>query len=283
MKAAAFCPGHISCIFQVCRHRDFMRTGTRGAGICIDRGATARVECWRGEGIEIAIDGRLDDAPVTHGLLTMLLPEGYGAKVDIVPDLPPGHGFAMSAAGTLATGIALGSLLEISEDQIGTAAHVSEVMNGGGLGDVAGILCGGVGVRTSPGLPPYGEWQDLGHDPKIAVGIVGPPIPTADVLANEDIMAMVNEVGRRCLDSFIERSDMGALVRTSRQFAEETGLITSEVREALSALDGQNASMVMLGNSVFSIGEMDSDLRTLSGFGEVHRVGVDRSGPHLLR
>ena len=40
---SAFCPGHVSCVFQPVNSFDAMSTGSRGIGIRLNKGATATV------------------------------------------------------------------------------------------------------------------------------------------------------------------------------------------------------------------------------------------------
>ena len=60
----------------------------------------------------------------------------------------------------------------------------------------------------------------------------------------------------------------------SRKFADESGLITSDVRHALARCDreGIAASMTMIGNGIFAYGRRAETV--LSGFGEVFELKV---------
>ena len=62
--------------------------------------------------------------------------------------------------------------------------------------------------------------------------------------------------------------------RLSRRFAEESGLITPDVRTALDGCDGESiaASMTMIGNGIFAYGTGAE--RVLSGYGEVFKLDV---------
>jgi pantoate kinase len=72
--------------------------------------------------------------------------------------------------------------------------------------------------------------------------------------------------------------DIEDLFGLSRSFAEASGLITPRVREILSACDraGVRASMTMLGEGVFALGEAASPV--LSSFGRVFRLRVAGRG-----
>ena len=61
----------------------------------------------------------------------------------------------MSAAGLLATSLALGELFDKGDDgQLARLAHRVERKISGGLGDVLGLWAGGCELRLIPGSPP---------------------------------------------------------------------------------------------------------------------------------
>ncbi|MEM4233414.1 MAG: hypothetical protein QXZ19_05525, partial [Thermoplasmata archaeon] len=80
-KARAFCPGHVTAFFEVCRTRDPLSTGSRGAGICLSLGATSEVTFSEesGRSIEVTLDGRPVRAPVTVDAVSRLLGDRCGA------------------------------------------------------------------------------------------------------------------------------------------------------------------------------------------------------------
>jgi pantoate kinase len=76
--------------------------------------------------------------------------------------------------------------------------------------------------------------------------------------------------------------DLEEFFQLSRTFAEQSGLMTSQVKEVLISCDnaGVPASMTMLGNGVFAYGEKARDI--LSGFGMVYEMCVAHQGPVVL-
>jgi pantoate kinase len=68
----------------------------------------------------------------------------------------------------------------------------------------------------------------------------------------------------------------------SRQFAEESGLITREVRNVIQLCDSKGvlSSMTMLGNGVFAYGRRARDV--LLPFGRVYEFHVSASGARVL-
>jgi len=147
MRAKAFCPGHITGFFEICMSDDEEKSGSRGAGICISHGATSVVEI-KGNEIEVEINGRRS-GEVTEEALHMLTERGIKAKVEL--SLPQSQGFGMSAAGTLASTLALSSLLSIPKENAIRAAHIAEVRHSTGLGDVVSSAHGSIEIREEAG------------------------------------------------------------------------------------------------------------------------------------
>ncbi|MCU0853234.1 MAG: GHMP kinase, partial [Thermoplasmata archaeon] len=114
MNAKAFCPGHITGFFQICEGKDFLSTGSRGAGLCLSLGATSTVSVTgaKKQSIEVIIDGQKSLAEVTkHALRRLLGQEKLRVSVVTLLDLPQSQGFGMSAAGALSSSLALCKLL----------------------------------------------------------------------------------------------------------------------------------------------------------------------------
>lgn len=76
-------------------------------------------------------------------------------SIEIQLELPVSQGFGMSAAGLLATSLALGELFDRGDEgQLARLAHRIERNISGGLGDILGLWAGGCELRTIPGSPP---------------------------------------------------------------------------------------------------------------------------------
>ncbi|HUU07091.1 MAG TPA: sugar kinase, partial [Thermoplasmata archaeon] len=43
MRARAFCPGHITGFFEICRADNLLASGSRGGGLCTSLGALSDV------------------------------------------------------------------------------------------------------------------------------------------------------------------------------------------------------------------------------------------------
>lgn len=285
-RARAFCPGHVTGFFEIRRSKDLLSTGSRGAGLCLSLGATSEVtlEDAPRRSIRVTLDGGRSDAPVTRDAVSRVL-RGRRASVTVTTahGLPVGQGFGMSAAGALSATIALASLLGEGRRRAFEAAHEAEIVQGGGLGDISAIYKGGITIRERPGLPPAGKVRRIDGAPEVVLCVVGRPIRTKSVLSDPAKARAINLTGGRTVDELLERPSIGRLMELSAAFAVESGLATRKISRAVRAVSAHGAaSMSMLGNSVFAIGDADALEGVLAGFGKTYRCKVDTEGPRLI-
>jgi pantoate kinase len=285
-EAEAFCPGHITGFFEICRTKDLLSTGSRGAGLCLSLGATSTVtiENSRKPTIEISIDGRRADAEVTTEAISRII----GKKALLVSvstrlDLPVSQGFGMSAAGALSASLATCSILRESRQKAFEAAHTAEIVRGGGLGDVSAQYVGGITVRQTPGLPPIGKVIRIDGHPDLVLCVVGRKMLTKSVLGDPDKQRAINSSGSWRVDKLLEKPTFEMFMELSHSFAVESGLACGKTLKAMAAASEFGvASMSMLGNSVFATGDIYNLERTLKDFGKTYRCGVDVEGPRVI-
>lgn len=280
-EVVAFCPGHISGYFKSVSGKDMATTGSIGAGIVISEGVIARAK----QADEISVHVYKND---TSGMRNMMAHDSppitfamnrlsVRATVSTECNLPIGAGFGLSAASLIATLTALDFLYELGlgEDRITQIAHETEIVHRTGLGDVAACRGGGFVVRTTAGItaPVYRDF-DL-HEHLFAVSFG--PIHTPSVLGSQD---QIEKVASAFPTQ--QPKDLREFFQLSRTFAEQSGLMTSQVKEVLISCDkaGVPASMTMLGNGVFAYGEKARDI--LSGFGMVYEMYVADQGPVIV-
>jgi pantoate kinase len=276
----ASCPGHISGYFRRVNGTTPAETGSIGAGIVIAEGVTATVTRSARTSIRINHVDRVgktselaDRSPLVQSVMDRL---GITASVTTECHLPTGAGFGLSAAALLATLTALNRLhgLGLTGHDIALCAHEAEVTHRTGLGDVAACQGGGWVVRTGPGIDArISRHYDLA-EPVFAVSFG--PIHTPSVLGSQQQMERVASAFPRT-----NPKNIGDLFRLSRQFAEDSGLVTPEVRQVLRLCSAHDipASMTMLGNGVFAYGR---DARqVLSQFGEVYACSMARTGAQI--
>jgi pantoate kinase len=93
----------------------------------------------------------------------------------------------------------------------------------------------------------------------------------------------INAVGKKCLEEFEVDTTVSAFCRLSKRFTLETRIASPEALKAIEAAEefGQ-ASMSMLGNSVFAFGKVDELEEVLQEFGRTFRTRIDPQGPRLV-
>lgn len=287
MKAKAFCPGHITGFFEIREGDDALSTGSRGAGLCLTLGATSTVvvsEALR-PSVVTKIDGTRSKAEVTKAAVERLVGDaGLRVTIDTKLDLPQSQGFGMSAAGAMSAALALARTLGKTRQEAFEAAHVAEVTCKTGLGDISAIHKGGVTVRKRAGLPPIGEVLRIRGAPEVVLAVVGRKLLTKSVLSDPKKRGVINRYGSRRVDALLRGPSIDRMMELSASFALETGLASKRIISAMNAAsDVGMASMSMLGNSVFAVGDTAGLERVLSDFGETWVCKVDTKGPTIVR
>jgi pantoate kinase len=238
--------------------------------------------------IDISINGRRADASTTWRTVALLVGgRRLRVKVDSRMALPVAQGLGMSAAGALSTALALGQALgrPVTHLDAGRAAHVAEIMERTGLGDVAAQLCGGWELRVRAGFPPFGQVDRFLVPPRdVAVCVSGRPVPTRSVLTDRDSRKRISALGRRCMRRILEKPTLANFFGLSFEFASGTGL-ADEGALALAREVGERglgmASVSMIGNSVFAVGKADGLVKLMRPHGEVFlcRTATCGAGP----
>ena len=266
MKAAAFAPGNVSGVFKIVRDDDPRRMHSLGMGFTVAQGVTATV--MEAPATEVSFNGEVFDFPTVRHVVETLA--SRPVRVTLESPLPLSGGFGLSGASALAAAYALdaGFGLGLDESAIGMSAHVAEVTNLTGLGDVCGQFHGGCLAKTVSG------------DPLAAVALpvaeqavfyrYFSPIRTREIIGDPGHAARINAAADGALaeiDDLAEAgvSDFGAYVSVAKRFSMKSGLLRHpEVRRIIEEVeaDGGTASMIMLGNAVFATGAFDGAKET---------------------
>lgn len=291
MMATAFAPAHVSGLFAVHDEApDPLAKGSRGAGWCLDLGATATVAQGK-SGVAIRIEGRTTVANVTRLALHKLAPEA-ALDVDLHLDLPVGQGFGMSAAGTLAATLAASNLLGLDPDFALAAAHAAEVESGTGLGDAVGSWQGGAEVRMRPGVPPAGHILrvDPPTDTVFLHAVAGNPIPTPGVVRDPAWAKATRLLGDAAVDRIVavgRPRAWPAILEESARFSQELGLMPDAVRALGQRLPpGVVWGQAMLGSTLWATGPATALVeaeRILRSAGHVFRARIDAGGARLVK
>jgi len=265
LHARAFAPGHVTGIFRPAgAARDPRARGSVGAGVVLELGVTAEARFVPGRRgrLRVVADGP-GPWPITADVARRLAPRTRGTlTVRLAHGLPVGQGFGMSAAGALATALAVGAISKTPRERAVRVAHLADLFGGGGLGGVAAILGGGLEVRRRPGIPPFG---DVAHRPfpaPLIVGVVGRAIPSPSVLCNPRALARVADASRGW-EELAGRPNEERFFALSERFTDRAGLASPAVLRTIAALRRRGAAVcqAMFGESFFARPE-SPDART---------------------
>lgn len=287
MKAVAFAPGHISCFFEpYYNETDFLKTGSRGAGININLGCYAEVEVLRTDEqiIEFEINGKKNSSKICEIAVREIIGDNkLNVKIKTECDLPFSQGFGMSAAIALSSTYALTKILRIPRYEAMKASHIAEVELKTGLGDVISSCFGGVELRKKPGLPPWGSIEHIPGNYEIIICIIGPEIDTRNILSDNKKMTDFFGIGNYCIKKLIEKPTFENLLRLSKLFTNKSNLASEKIKNAIQECEKYgSAGMCMLGNSIFAYGNTEKLLKILQNHGKTHICNVDEKGARVL-
>lgn len=254
--AKAFAPGNVSGVFKIIPDDDPAKMHSLGMGFTVADGVVVTVS--KSDATSVSFNGNAIEFATVRSVVTRLT--DLPLRVTIETDLPLSGGFGLSGASSLATAFAVNALLDLGQDEhaLGMVAHVAEVQNLTGLGDIAGQFNGGCLVKLVRG------------EPLAAISLPVPeqvvhyryfsPINTKDVIGHPGQREKINAAADAALRELERLKDEGATefakyIRVAKAFAVDSDLLRDDdvkqtIRECEDA--GGTASMIMLGNAVFS-------------------------------
>lgn len=261
MSNSVFVPGHITGFFTIENHEVSLKNGSCGAGFLLSKGVRTTVD----DADELEINVNQGDSTVIDEVLGILeIDTNFKITQDI--QLPIGAGFGTSAASAFSLTLALNDFLELNYplELCGQIAHMAEVNLGGGLGDVIAQTGKGMVLRTEPGASGIGKIESFEEDVFIGWKTFG-KIDTSSVISDPHKKEVISDVGLKYLEFFEEKSSLRNFLDFSYKFADETKLMSSEVKELVDYLnscdDILGSSMAMLGNTVFAVASDESSLK----------------------
>jgi len=271
-RARAFSPAGISSFFEICDRTpdgnllsDPEHIGARGGGFVISKGVLTEVSLVEAKEnqIRVFINGKLwPKAETTRTVVEILskkVPETHHVTVRHRVKVPIGAGFGSSAAGALGTALALSKALDlnITYNELGRIAHVAEVNCQTGLGTVGPLMLGGCILTTEPGAPGYASIDRIpvSHNHRIVAGTYR-RLPTKEILSSQEKRRIINEWGRRTLHKILADPSLENFMRTCKEFAIKTGLVTSRVRKLMELAESNGAigaAQNMVGEAVHAV------------------------------
>lgn len=304
--ASAFAPGNISCVFKIIPHPDATRMHSLGMGFTVSEGVTVSVT--HHDTSMVLFNGQIIDFPTVQAVVHKLvgwvepretqqassvsqLPMGRAGrdralplpfKVEITSPLPLGCGFGLSGAAALATAYALNERLQFRKapEALAMIAHVAEVENRTGLGDVCSQYRGGCLVKLKEGTPLVADRLPIAEQP-IYYRYFG-PIQTSTVLGNAEQTARINRAADSALAvlqtlvkattgprhgtrAALQQEMFTDCLAVAKRFSVESGLLSdAQVIKTIAQIEeaGGVASMIMLGNGVFSTHPFEGAVET---------------------
>ena len=275
--SVAFAPSHITGIFSPdLSPRDPRARGSVGAGIVLEVGVRATAVLRPGSARRVVVRSReRAELPISRETADRLLGDRRaGLTVDLEHALPIGQGFGASAAGALATALAVAPLLGVRRPRAIATAHLADLFLGGGLGGVASILGGGLELRTRTGIPPWGRVLHTPFPYPVLVSVVGVELPSPRLLGNSRFLDRVRAAAESGLRELGGRPDPRRFLDASEAFTDALAIASPVVRRTIRALRraGGRTAQTMFGSSVFTVPTTPSARRSV--LREIERRGL---------
>ena len=271
LVSRAFSPGGISSFFEVCDSekdgspiKDPERIGSRGGGFATAEGVTTEVKAQPSKEtkIKIYINGEVREAKTTETMLNLLfkrVKKDYLIEVrhSVIP--PIGAGFGTSAAGAYSCGLALSHALglNLTQNQIGSIAHVADVVCHTGLGTVEGLMVGGMVLVVKSGAAGIGLVDRIPIAPnlKIVAGSFA-PIEKRGIILSPEWKKTANRLGQETMKKILCDPSLRNFLGACKDFALNLGLMSERVKQLISEAEEAGAigaTQNMIGEAVHAV------------------------------
>ncbi len=249
-QASSKVGGHITLLFSIqSQINDFDKQGSRGAGICIEKGVEINTIAKKGSGkVYVFSNEKYMSTNLYNHVIEQIsfefgIVKEYDWTFEVKSDLPFGQGFGCSASGALAATICVLKILneeEIFTNALTIAHRVERIMSAG-LGDVAALSAGGIELRIEPGLPlPPNEGLVIGWEadfPVLLCWINDEEKHTSEYIDNDDWKMKISLAGENCV-SELNKCDWteniwDELLKQSNLFCKKSGLLDDGKRKIM--------------------------------------------------
>ena len=148
-------------------------------------------------------------------------------------------GFGTSAGGALTAGLALREAigLPLTYNQIGTAAHISEIQCQTGLGTVSSLtFSGGLVLVVEPGAPGVCQIDRIPITPDymVVVGFCQSHVPKKPILTSPQKKQEINHYGKKALQAILSQPSLEYFLAQCWEFSQNAGFATESVRQLVS-------------------------------------------------
>lgn len=254
---SAYAPANISCIFKIYFQKDPASMGSYGLGFTLNKGVSVRVS--HSAKTTVVFNSRSIFFPTVLTVLELLTAQQL--QVEINTRFPLGGGYGISGASALACAYGINKLLNLEKDSLELAkiAHTAEVMNKTGLGDVTNQYFGGCLLKTEPSSAFIGKRLPFEHTPVYCKFFS--ELSTQSILSDQVKLDTISRAADISLQEITTKLNSVSgpsfqdIIRISKEFAFRSGLLQDQtVRETIEDIEqhGGHASMILLGNGVFS-------------------------------
>ena len=255
-SAKSFAPANISCVFRIYGHKNPRWTGSYGFGFTLNEGVV--VKASKSKKPEVIFNKKKIYFPTVKNVIKKLA--NGKASVRIKSRLPLGCGFGLSGASALASAYAINKLLKLkkSNKELAIISHTAEVENKTGLGDVVNQFYGGFCVKLKPSSHFIVKKLPI-KNADVYCKYFG-KISTKSIITNPKLKKKINKSASAALSNIKKiiknkKAGFGQIIKISKEFAVNSGLLTNKkTMNAIKSIEKNkgNASMIMLGNAVFS-------------------------------
>src|SRR3989338_5731503 len=256
-KARAFAPANISCVFKIYEHKDPRWMGSYGVGFTLNEGVVIKVS--RSKRNKIFFNNKPINFPAVKSAAKKLT--NGNLKINIKSKLPLGCGFGLSGASALAAAYAINKLLNLKKAKkaLGIIAHTADAENRTGLGDVVNQYYGGFFLKLKPSS--YFSIKKIPINNIDVYCKYYSEISTKPVITNPKLKNKINNAAEESLKKIKEliknnkNIQFKNIIKISKEFSISSGLLKDrQTIETINKIEKNkgNASMIMLGNAVFS-------------------------------
>lgn len=257
ISAKAFAPANVSCIFRIYWHKNPRWMGSYGLGFTLNEGVIVKVS--KAKRNEVFFNSKSINFPTVKNVINKLAKEKL--SVYIKTKLPLGCGFGLSGASALAAAYAVNELLKLkkSSRELAVIAHTAEVENKTGLGDVVNQFYGGFCLKLRPSS--HFAVKKLPISNLNVYCRYFSKISTKSIINNQKLKNKINNAASILLNKVKDllkndkNTKFGDIIKISKEFAISGNLLkdkkTKQMIKKIEEKNG-NASMIMLGNAVFS-------------------------------